>query len=989
MTPALCLCGEIPKVDVGFPVSVLQHNGERRKPTSTGKLLPRVFAGSAIHHYAVRDVPFDPVPFEGDPPFLLLFPSDESTIIQEDSLTSGEKGHSGLLLLDGTWAQASHMRRRLPCIGELRTVRVVPDRPTRWTLRIPQQMHQRCTLETALLAVETLAGAEKVAPIWEFFDRLTARLLFMRGDLKDPEPPNSWRRRYQRGSASSAFLGIVAAVLVVTALFLGGCSDSSSETEEEIDQPAVIVASHVGSESCRPCHEKEFAGWSESHHARAEVAFDEATHGQAFALGAALLNGTETTTITREDGQSTVARQVRQSSSDLDQRNPVRVIGVDPLWQVLLPGERGRLQASAAAFDVEKGEWFDVFGADGRTDLEWGHWTQRGMTWNSMCATCHVTAFRKNYRVLDDSYQSTFTEPRVGCESCHGPQSTHVQEMEARQPPASEAGTEAGSFWVQPAELRERATKAGSWPIPQKSIPDNEEASCGKCHARRVDLTGEFEVGDEFLDHFSLVLPDETDVFHVDGQIREEDYEYASFLGSRMHAAGVRCNHCHDPHTSRLRLEGNALCLSCHQETIDPAAHAHHELGTKGSNCVDCHMPTTVYMQRDPRHDHSFSIPTPELTVRYGVPNACNSCHKEKEASWSVEILDKWFPDRTERPAALRAKALAAVREGEDGSFSSVAGALSAEELPFWKAALTGVLSATDNTDAAAKLLIKAMESPDALQRWAAVQGGGEVFEVLPGPELYDALQGRLLDDSAAVRVAAAWALRRHLEQSLDAARELQAYLVFNADQPAGAVQLGTWHFDRANGRVQSLKVALDWLEKAALWDNNSPIALHGCAVVLSALGDSRGAAKLLEKALRLDADNVPWIYALALAVNENGDLKRSTRLLQKVCRLDPEHVRARYNLALALVAGGRLSDGLMELDRVIRAAPESQEFLMARVAILRDAGRLPEAIVRLREVVKVFPDNRQFLELLHQMLLATGDARGASEVERRLRRRP
>ena len=45
----------------------------------------------------------------------------------------------------------------------------------------------------------------------------------------------------------------------------------------------------------------------------------------------------------------------------------------------------------------------------------------------------------------------------------------------------------------------------------------------------------------------------------------------------------------------------------------------------------------------DPRHDHSFRIPRPDLTVKLGVPNACTRCHGDKPAEWAVEQVQKWY----------------------------------------------------------------------------------------------------------------------------------------------------------------------------------------------------------------------------------------------------------------------------------------------------------------------------------------------------------
>ena len=75
---------------------------------------------------------------------------------------------------------------------------------------------------------------------------------------------------------------------------------------------------------------------------------------------------------------------------------------------------------------------------------------------------------------------------------------------------------------------------------------------------------GDLVPGESFYDHFSLTVTDEIDTFHPDGQIRVDDYEFTSFLSSRMQHAGVRCADCHDPHSGKTIAQGNSLCMNCH-----------------------------------------------------------------------------------------------------------------------------------------------------------------------------------------------------------------------------------------------------------------------------------------------------------------------------------------------------------------------------------------------------------------------------------------
>src|SRR5437588_2636776 len=342
-----------------------------------------------------------------------------------------------------------------------------------------------------------------------------------------------------------------------------------------------IFAAYGKSPSCKSCHEEAYRLWEKSHHALAERPVSPALDAAAFDPGSRLRHGSQTSEARTSNGKFEIL------TTGIDGRQafvPERVLGVEPLRQFLIPAAGGRLQASELVFDPGRSNWFDVFGQEDRKPGEWGHWTGRGMTWNAMCAACHNTRLRKNYNESTDSYSTTMAEMAVGCEACHGPMADH-NAWQAKHP------------------------KQKSDPTVRRLDRDQILSLCGYCHSRRAELTGEFVPGQSFFDHYALTVPDDTDLFYPDGQVRDEDYEFTSFLGSRMRAAGVRCVDCHEPHSGKTRLPGNSLCLTCHAAPVPPApkidsaTHTHHKTGERGYNCVDCHMPQTVYMQRHPRHD--------------------------------------------------------------------------------------------------------------------------------------------------------------------------------------------------------------------------------------------------------------------------------------------------------------------------------------------------------------------------------------------------
>src|SRR6185437_5543066 len=98
------------------------------------------------------------------------------------------------------------------------------------------------------------------------------------------------------------------------------------------------------------------------------------------------------------------------------------------------------------------------------------------------------------------------------------------------------------------------------------------------------------------------------------------------------------------------RPGANALCTHCHESlTKNLTAHTHHSETSAGSSCIECHMPRTVQSIKAEIRDHSITIPAPENTVRHQIPNACNNCHKDREAAWAVTKLNEWFRSEERR----------------------------------------------------------------------------------------------------------------------------------------------------------------------------------------------------------------------------------------------------------------------------------------------------------------------------------------------------
>jgi predicted CXXCH cytochrome family protein len=717
-------------------------------------------------------------------------------------------------------------------------------------------------------------------------------------------------------------------------------------------QPAPVIApddkvhaTYAGSASCKKCHEKAYAGWMKSNHGLAERIVRMDMDEKTFSPKQTLIHGKDTSE-TFMDAAGLVKILTRGLDNQRHEYPIVRIIGNDPLRQFLIPAPGNRLQTCDVSYDPKKNELFDVYGEEERNPGDWGAWTGQGMNWNAMCAACHNTRLRKNYDPQTDTYQTAMAEMTVGCEACHGPMKDHVD-------------------WQKKKPLVDPPKD----PTIRKFSKDQMLDTCGACHARRGDLTGDLIPGELFSDHFSLTVTDETDTYHPDGQVRDENYEYTSFLSSRMHHVGIRCVDCHDPHTGKRLLEGNALCMKCHgggtqppAPFIIPSLHGHHKEDSKGNDCTGCHMPITPYMQRHPRHDHGFTIPNPQLTIDFGIPNACNRCHKDKDAAWALKSAKEWYGERLQRPSHTRAILIAQARRGNDSARAGLIRMLKTEDIPAWRATACHLLARWVLDPEVTRVLLDQFYQSSPLVREAAVRTLGHLARQ-ENTTVINAIKPLLDDPSRSVRIAAAWALCPTLDLNSRAGRELVNMLDLNSDQPTGRMQLSQFAFLRGD-----VAAAVKQIRKAILWDPNSPPFHHDLAIMLSTSGDTQGAIKALEDAIRLDPREAEYHYKLALALNESGDIAKSAAALERTVELDPTRARAWYNLGLARSGMNQPNEAVAALLRAESADPADAGIPYARATILARIGRRDEAVSATNRALQLrrdFPEAFQLLQSL------------------------
>lgn len=643
--------------------------------------------------------------------------------------------------------------------------------------------------------------------------------------------------------------------------------------------------------SCRECHAEIHAAWASTDHALANRPVDTVRDAAALAAFASLAPEAAT---------------------------PEFVLGHRPLWQPLVPAPGNRWQSHELAFDPEKEEWFNVFGAEARQPGEWGHWTGRGMNWNSMCAQCHMTGYRRRYDEATDSYHPSWVEHGVGCIQCHGPMPSGHGDKN------------------RPAPSGPRAPFHGDRQAMMQT--------CAPCHARNEALTEDFQPGDNYHDHYRVTLPVDAATFYPDGQQRDEDFNWTSVLLSRMGHAGVTCLDCHDPHTTKTILPAadNQLCQQCHAAPgrvmaggvratpIDPLAHSRHQPGSAGNSCVACHMPTTTYMQRAPRHDHGWLKPDPLLTKELGIPNACSRCHEDKGLDWVIARADAWYGDKLDSRQRARARAIDAAQQGRPGSAAGLLALLQDEDIPAWRATYLSLLPQTPDAESGRGAAEAALQAAHPLERAAAVRyfSGREDAAARLRPLLQDPVR--------LVRLDAAWALSAQLSADSPNRAELDAYLALTLDQPAGRVRLGQ---DLANRG--DLAGALRQIGRALQWDARSPGIFETQAEVLVGLGRVGEAAAAYYRAAELAPRETAPALALqaGLGYAEAGRLVEAENSFRLAVRRDATFARAWYNLGLLLAHGGRGTEAVTALENAERHAPGVADHPYALATVLLKLG--------------------------------------------------
>ncbi len=615
------------------------------------------------------------------------------------------------------------------------------------------------------------------------------------------------------------------------------------------------TATYVGAEACAACHRDMHDTWLNGRHSKMLQAAGPASVVGDFSATKITLHGNRFQ-LRRANNEFFIAESYL--TGKVQEHRVEYTLGSRRIQHYLATIDKGWIIVLPPSWDVQRQEWFDNMDIV-RPASTAGTAVQQ---WNKDCVGCHVSGELKNFRPATQDYVTRWTDFGTSCERCHGPGSAHVTKYAAKSPAPG-------------AQTSDRLIVK-----PTRLDPRTSSMICAQCHSLRNVINPGFKAGDDYFDYFMPRLEydpgsDRELPYWPDGRPRRFSNDAIGLWQSACFRKGAAtCTTCHlDPHNPnvdrnpQLAPTNNALCTQCHSSIgVKLTAHTRHAATSTGSSCVECHMPKTVISINSTMRDHTMSVPAPENTVAFNIPNACTECHRDKKAAWAVDTLASWWPNGRRTRLVARARTFSGARRAAPEALSGLLDiARDTDAGPLIQATAVGYLRRYPGDDARSALRAAAA-APHPAIRAAGVAGLGTV-EAGADEAVRSTLVSALSDSSRAVRIAALLSLVNARGRPLEAAAARQFQAVGREFTTLSTLYDDDAGFDRDLGVVHLLG------------------------------GDFNLATQMLRISLRLNPELPSGGFLLALARLGQGDVKEGRALLERVKPDDPSYAAAQRRL--------------------------------------------------------------------------------------------
>jgi tetratricopeptide (TPR) repeat protein len=273
-------------------------------------------------------------------------------------------------------------------------------------------------------------------------------------------------------------------------------------------------------------------------------------------------------------------------------------------------------------------------------------------------------------------------------------------------------------------------------------------------------------------------------------------------------------------------------------------------------------MPRTVLSIKAEIRDHSMSIPAPENSINHAIPNACNVCHKDRDAQWALQKMAAWYGTASRQKWIRRADAFAAAGRNDAQSIPQLLAILAeSREGPLPRANALSHLARFAGDPRIFPAMREALEDGEPLVR--AIAALRMVASPIDKPSAIASLTKALADPAATVRIGAAVSL----------------------------VSLGVKTLPGEDG-VRFERAADLYRARAALNIDDAAQQL-GAGKFYLLTGDPVRALSALETSLKLDPE-IPARYLIAAAYVQQGETAKARAVLLAIPPTDPDYPKSR-----------------------------------------------------------------------------------------------
>jgi tetratricopeptide (TPR) repeat protein len=337
-------------------------------------------------------------------------------------------------------------------------------------------------------------------------------------------------------------------------------------------------------------------------------------------------------------------------------------------------------------------------------------------------------------------------------------------------------------------------------------------------------------------------------------------------------------------------------------------------------------MPDRTYMVVDPRRDHRFAIPRPDLSDSLGTPNPCVGCHTGRSNSWASEAVRKQVIARKGSqtlPDTWGTTAWQLIHEQTTATEGLRRLVANPSVPPIAKAAALASLR-TLTTESLA-VVQSQLSASDPLIRLGAIQVAGAL--PLKGTPL---LIERFQDPSRAVRL------------------EMARLLV---EMDAGSLN------DVQRGSLAAAVAEYkEWLSR----DADRAEALTALAGLQMTQGDIAAARAAFERALQRDDTPLVTLLNYADFHRAQGNDAEAELLLKRAVSIYPDSADAHLALGLLRVRQKRTSEAIPEMARAVQIAPDNSNYAYVYAVGLYSTGQVDSAFSILEKAGARFPANMQ-----------------------------